>query len=431
MNPRLTAIAAGLFVVAGLAPAADWPQFRGIHRDDISPETGLMKTFPSGGPKLVWTFDQAGLGYSGVAVVGNRLYSLGDDGKDEVVFAVDTATGKEVWRQKFAPSFSNGYGGGPRCTPTVAGDCLCVLGPKGDLACLAIADGKVRWSTNLVKDLKGKLQPPGWGYSESPLIDGDQVVCTPGGDEGALAALDLATGKVRWRSTGLDAEATYSSIVISEAGGVRHYVQLTRDGPAGFSPKDGKMLWHERVADFKTAAIPTPVVHGDYVYVIASYGAGCGLIKLTGDGSGGLKSEVVYPDPKLDNHHGGVVLVGDHLYFSAGNAMGKATLPFVCQDFKTGKVTWREANALEPSGVIFADGCLYCYGQKTGTLACIAADPAGFTEKGRFKIPKQTTHRSHSGGIWSHPVIADGKIYLRDQELLYCFDIRNSGASGE
>jgi outer membrane protein assembly factor BamB len=431
MNLRLTAIVAGLFVAAGLAPAADWPQFRGPHRDDISSETGLMKTFPEGGPRLAWTFEQAGIGYSGFSVVGNRLYSMGDEGQDEFVFALDTATGKEVWRQKIGPSFSNGFGGGPRCTPTVAGDSVCVLGPKGDLACLAAADGKVRWATNLVKDLKGKLQPPGWGYSESPLVDGDQVICTPGGNDGALAALDLATGKVRWRSAGLSAESGYASIVISEAGGVRHYVQLTRDGPAGFSPKDGKMLWHERVADFKTAAIPTPIVHGDYVYVNASYGAGCGMIKLTGDGSGGLKSEVVYTDPKLENHHGGVVRVGEHLYFSAGSAMGKTTLPFVCQDFKTGKVAWRQADTVEPSGVIFADGYIYCYGQKTGALVCVAANPTGFTEKGRFTIPKQTTKRSRAGGIWTHPVIADGKLYLRDQELLFCFDLRDGRASGD
>jgi outer membrane protein assembly factor BamB len=430
MNPRLIALGAGLLFAAGATPAADWPQFRGPHRDDICAEKGLMKSFPEGGPKLVWTFEQAGIGYSGFSVVGNRLYSMGDEGKEEFVFALDTTTGKEVWRQAIGKSYSNGYGGGPRCTPTVDGDALYVLGANGDLACLAAADGKVRWKTNLEKDYKGQMMS-GWGYSESPLVDGDQVVCTPGGEGGTVAAFDKASGKLRWRSTDLSAQATYSSIVVSEAGGVRHYVQLTKDGPAGFSPKDGKVLWHERVAVFRTAAIPTPVVHGDYVYVTSSYGTGCGLIKLTPDGNGGLKSEVVYTKPKLENHHGGVVLIGEHLYFSAGNTNNRKPLPLVCQDFKSGKVVWQKDNSLEASGIVYADGCLYCYGQVTGALVCIAASPTGFVEKGRFTIPKETTRRSKQGGIWTHPVIADGKLYLRDQELLYCFDLRDSRVTGK
>jgi hypothetical protein len=429
MNLRLTAIAVGLFAV-GLAPAADWPQWRGVHRDDHSPETGLLKSFPPGGPRLVWTFEQAGIGYSGYSVVGGRLYSIGDEGREEFVFAVDTTNGKELWRRSIGKSYSNGYGGGPRCTPTVDGDALYVLGANGDLACLAAADGKVRWATNLSKEYKGQMMS-GWGYSESPLVDGDQVVCTPGGSEGTVAAFDKATGKFRWRSTDLEAKAAYSSIVVSEGGGVRHYVQLTAEGPAGISPKDGKVLWHEKVTDWSTAVIPTPVVDGDYVYVTSSYGAGCGLVKLTGDGSGGIKSQVVFTDRKLDNHHGGVVLVDGHLYYSSGNANGKKTAPFVCQEFKTGKVTWKKANTLEPSGITYADGHLYCYGQTTGTVVCVTASPTGFEETGRFTIPKQTTRRSRQGGIWTHPVIADGKIYLRDQELLYCFDLRDGRASGE
>jgi outer membrane protein assembly factor BamB len=427
MNLRLTAIAAGLFVVAGLAPAADWPQFRGPHRDGISSETGLLKSFPSGGPKLAWTFEQAGIGYSGFAVVGNRLYSMGDEGKEQFVFALDTATGKELWRQAIGSSYSNGYGGGPRCTPTVDGDALYVLGANGDFARLAATDGKVAWTVNVRKDLKGTM--PVWGYCESPLVDGDQVLCSPGGEEGTVAAFDKVTGKLRWRSTGLGAAAVYSSIVVSEGGGVRHYVQMTSEGVAGFAPKDGKVLWQQNVAVNRIATIPTPIVHGDYVYAVSDYGAGCALVKLTANGSG-LKSDVIYKNKTMENHHGGVILVGDHVYGFSGNANGKKSLPLVCQDMKTGKETWKK-DGIEPSGIIFADGHLYCYGQKTGTVVCGTVSTTGFAETGRFTIPKETTKRSRQGGIWTHPVIADGKLYLRDQELLYCFDLRDSRASGE
>jgi len=425
MSLRLTLIAAGL-VAAGLSPAADWPQWRGPHRDGVSPETGLMKAFPAGGPKLLWTSKDAGLGYSAVAVVGDRLYSWGDDDTEEFVFALDVKTGKRVWRQKVGTPYSNGWGGGPRCTPTVDGDRLYVLGPKGDLSCLETAGGRIVWQKSLTKDLGGKLMS-GWGYSESPLVDGDQVVCSPGGEKGTLAALDKKTGQVRWRSSGLGAAATYSSIVVADVGGVRHYVQVTKDGPAGFAPKDGKVLWHETVVDeWRTATIPTPIVHGDLVYVTAAYDDGCGLIKLTPDGRGGLKSEVVYAKQVIANKHGGVILVGDYVY---GDSDGKG---LTCQELTTGKVAWTaDHRKLEQSSLVAAGGHLYCYGQRTGALVCVEATPRGYAETGRFTIPKQTTRRSPSGGIWTHPVIAEGKLFLRDQEILFCFDLRDARERGE
>jgi outer membrane protein assembly factor BamB len=430
MKPRLTVIAAGLFVAAGLASAADWPQWRGPNRDDICTEKGLMKTFPDGGPPLAWKSDEAGIGYSGFAIVGGTAYGFGasGDGADdfEFVFALDTATGKQKWKTpiKNAKKLSilPNWGVGPRCTPTVDGDRVYVLGAQADLACLRTDTGSVLWQVSLTKDLKGRLMS-GWGFSESPLVDGDQVVCSPGGDEGTLAALDKMTGKVKWRSTGLSAQATYSSIIIAQVGDVRHYVQLTKDGPAGFSPKDGAVLWKEKVteSDWKTAVIPTPLFHNNCVYVTAGYGAGCGLVKLTPDGKGGIKSKVEYANKVMENHHGGVVLVGEHVY-------GSASKGFTCQDFKTGKLAWEEKKVGKGS-VTAADGCLYCYGEKDGTLICVEANPTKFVEKGRFKIPEQSKKRAPSGAVWTHPVIADGKLYLRDQELVFCFDLRDGRAS--
>jgi outer membrane protein assembly factor BamB len=438
MSPRLTLIAAGLLVVAGFGLAAparkssagDWPQWRGPKPDDICTETGLMKSFPGGGPPLAWKFEEAGIGYSGFAVVGGTLYGFGavDKKGEEFVYALDTATGKEKWRTPIKNAkplnILDTWGVGPRGTPTVDGDRVYVLGGQADLACLRTDTGSILWQVSLTKDLKGKLMS-GWGYSESPLVDGDQVVCTPGGDGGTLAALDKMTGKVKWRSTGLSAQATYSSIIIAQVGDVRHYVQLTKDGPAGFNPKNGDVLWKEKVieGDWKTAVIPTPVFHDNCVFVTAGYGAGCGLVKLTPDGKGGIKSKTEYANKVMENHHGGVVLVGEHIYGSAPKGL-------VCQNFKTGKESWAEKKVGKGS-VIAADGCLYCYGEKDGTLICVEANPTKFVEKGRFKIPQTSKMRAPSGLVWTHPVIADGKMYLRDQELLFCFDLKNGKASGE
>jgi len=448
MNPRQCTIIAGMFIAAGsasslamaeaparpgaAATAAEWPQWRGPDRTGVSSETGLMKSFPSEGPKLAWTFKDAGNGYSGVAVVDGTVFAAGSasDKGDEFVFALDAATGKERWRtpiqnaQRLSP-YTSSYGGGPRCTPTIDGDRLYVLGSQGDLVCLETGSGKLVWQKSLTKDLKGQIMSM-WGYSESPLVDGDLLICTPGGNQGALAALDKKTGEVRWRSTDSSAKAAYSSIIIAKVGDIRHYVQLTADGPAGFDPKDGKLLWKEKVTRWNVASIPTPIFRDNCVYVTSAYGSGCGLIKLTPNGQGGIKSEVVYAKNKIENHHGGMVLVGDNVYGSMGNANSKDTLPFICQNFKTGEIAWQTRNELEPSSVIAADGKLYCYGQQTGTLVCIEANPKKFTETGRFTIPATSNRRARQGGIWTHPVIADGKLYLRDQELLYCFDLRDA-----
>jgi outer membrane protein assembly factor BamB len=427
MNPRLLVLVAGL-VAAGLCPAADWPQWRGLRRDAVSPDTGLLKTFPPRGPKLAWTFKDAGVGYSSVAVAGGVVYGFGSTGHvtGEYVFALDATTGKQKWRtpikniQKLS-DFTDNWGGGPRGAPTVDGDRLYAIGSQGDVVCLDTKGGKLVWQKNMTKDLNGELMS-GWGYAESPLVDGERVICSPGGDDGTLAALDKKTGKVLWRSTGLSAKATYSSVIVADVGGLRHYVQLTKDGPAGFAPADGKLLWHETVTTYNTAAIPTPVFHDNCVYVTAGYDAGSGLVKLTSDGAGGLKSDVVYTESSIENQHGGVVLIGGHIY---GHDDGKG---LACQEFKTGKVAWTAGSdrKMEKCSVVAADGHLYCYGQDSGTLVCVEATPRKYTEKGRFTIPQKSTKRKPDGRIWTHPVIADGKLYLRDQELLFCFDLRAS-----
>jgi outer membrane protein assembly factor BamB len=395
----------------------DWPQWRGPKRDNLSTETGLLKTWPEGGPKLVWTSDVVGLGYSGPAIIGDRLYTLGSDEKSDFVIAVDTKSGEKIWKSNIGPFVANNWGGGPRSTPTVDGDHLYALSSAGDLACLKTKDGKKVWSSNLTSDLGGGK--PNWNYSESPLVDGEHVVCSPGGNRGTLAALNKKTGKLVWRSTKLKDPAGYSSIVPTTVGGVKQYVQLTMKGIAGVSPKDGNLLWYYAHPKYKIAVIPTPIVHDDYVYAAVGYGAGDVLLKLSPEAKG-VKAEQIYSPEAMntmDNKHEGVVLIGDYVYGWSDRG------GWTCQELKTGKTMW-QSKKLGRGSITAADGMLYCYSEDRGTVVLVEASPEGWKEHGRFAIPKQSDKRSRSGGVWTHPVVANGKLYLRDQELLFCFDVK-------
>jgi outer membrane protein assembly factor BamB len=417
MKTRTLLLVAGL-LCALTSAAADWPQWRGPDRNDVSKETGLLKSWPEGGPKPLWTNEDAGIGYSGPAIVGDRLYTMGAREDKEYVYALDTSTGKQIWSTEIGPLLENSYGGGPRGTPTVDGTVLYTLSGKGNLVCVDTADGKKQWSKNLPEDFGGGT--PHWGYAESPLVDGEKIICTPGGRQGSVVALNKKTGDRIWQSSELTDPAGYSSIMIGDAGGVHEYVQVTMKGVAGVAAADGKLLWHFLQPSYRTAVIPSPIIEGNFVYATAGYGAGCNLLKLSPDGMNGIKEEEVYGNKNMDNKHGGVVLVDGYLYgwTDHGNA-------WICQDFKTGEVVW-ESKKLGRGSITYADGHLYCYSEKKGTCVLIDASPKGWHEKGRFNIPQETSLRSPSGGIWTHPVVANGRLYLRDQELLFCFDVKGS-----
>jgi outer membrane protein assembly factor BamB len=430
MNVRtLPLFAACLLAGAAPARAADWPQWQGPNRDNVSKDTGLLKTWPSGGPKLLWTYQNTGVGFSGPAVVGDRLYILGDRNGIEYILALDAKAGKEVWAAEVGPYLSNGptekYGIGPRSTPTVDGDAIYALGSQGTLVCVGTADGKPHWKVSLPRDLGGQMMS-GWGWSESPLVDGDKVVCTPGGSRGSIAALGKQDGKVLWRSTRLTDAAAYSSIVVSEAGGVRQYVQCTGKAVVGVAAKDGKLLWRREEPTFRTAIIPTPIVRGDYVYFTAGYNVGCDLLRLSHQ-DGTFKVESLYDRPArriVENKHEAVVLVGDYVY-----GWTDSGARWVCQELKTGKLVW-ESKALGRGSVTYADGHLYGYSEGDGTAVLVRASPEGWQEDGRFRIPEQTRiPRKFSPSIWTHPVVANGHLYLRDQDLLFCFDVKDHGAS--
>ena len=392
------------------ATALDWPQWRGPDRSDVSKETGLLKQWPDGGPKQVWLYKNAGNGYAGPAIVGGKLYTLGTREDNEVLLALDANTGKELWAAKLGAILSNGWGDGPRGTPAVDGALVYALSGKGDLACVQAADGQVLWTHSMEKDYGGKR--PFWGYTESVLVDGDKVLCTPGGAQGAIVALDKRTGNTLWQSKEFTDNAHYSSIITAEHVGLCQYIQLTEKSVVGVAAKDGKLLWRSDWPG-RTAVIPTPIFKNGYVYVTSGYGAGCKLIKLGPDN----QASDVYDNKLMVNHHGGVILLGEHVY---GHSESSG---WVCQNFKTGEAAWQEKK-LGKGAIGYADGMFYCLEENSGNVVLIEASPKAWSEKGRFKLDPQTTIRSARGKIWTHPVIVNGKLYLRDQDLIYCYEVK-------
>jgi outer membrane protein assembly factor BamB/Ca2+-binding EF-hand superfamily protein len=304
----------------------------------------------------------------------------------------------------FYGGYRNGYGDGPRGTPTLDGDYLYAEGGSGDVCCLEAATGKTVWHVNLVSDLGGGV--PGWGYSESPLILGDWVIVTPGGKKGTLAALDKKTGKAAWRSEGDTEGAHYSSPVVAELGGVKQIIQMASKSVFGVRADNGRHLWSYTNANNGTANICTPVPWKDHVFASSDYGTGGGLVRIGTDGAG---AEEVYFAKKMSNHHGGIVHVGDHLY-----GFGNGGL--ICMEFLTGKIAWVN-RSVNKGSLTFADGMLYCLGEGH-QMALVEATPQEYRERGRFKIDNL------GRPSWAHPVVAGGRLYLRNQQRLAAYDVK-------
>jgi outer membrane protein assembly factor BamB len=415
MRLRAFVVIVAAVVCSGVeAIAGDWPSWRGPNRDDISTETGLLKSWPEGGPAKLWTSKDAGLGYSGFSIVGDVLFTMGADGataeSKEFVVAINAKTGEKLWQSNIGPFLENGWGGGPRSTPSVAEGLVVAIGGKGDVVCLNAADGAEKWRVSLT-ELGGVI--PSWGFCESALIDGENVVVTPGGPQGTVACFKLATGEKVWQSADITENAHYSSIIAVDHFGKRQFIQLTETKVFGLNVVDGKLLWKQ---DFpgRVAVIPTPIYKDGAVYVTAGYGAGCMLVNVTADN----KVEKIYENKVMKNHHGGVVLIGEFVY-GHSDATG-----LVCQNLITGEQVWSDDKKNGSKGAVaYADGMLYCLEEGSGDCFLVEATSAGYKEVSRFKLDPQTTQRNPQGRIWTHPVIANGKLYLRDQEILCCYDI--------
>jgi outer membrane protein assembly factor BamB len=392
-----------LSVCAGVAAqtAANWPQWRGPNRDGISKETGLLKQWPADGPALAWKTAGAGGGYSSLAISNGRIFTMGLRGDREYIVAFDVATGKQAWATAHGKAFRNDRGDGPRGTPTIDGDRLYALGGAGDLSCVEIATGKVVWTMNVLDKFGGRNLI--WGISESPLVIGEKVLVNPGGPGASIVALNKKDGSLIWKSQ--SDTAGYSSGVPVQIGNATQVVFFTHSRAVGLDLKDGKLLWEYDRAANNVANVATPVVRGNRVFISSDYGTGAGLVEIKADG----KAQEVYFTKDMRNHHSSSILIGDHLYgFSSGI--------LTAMKFDTGEVAWKDRSVGKGS-LAYADGNLYALSEN-GVVGLIEATPTGYKEKGRFKINQDSLP------TWTHPVIAGGRLYLRDQDTIYAYDVR-------
>jgi outer membrane protein assembly factor BamB len=423
MRPARVIVALAAFCTGAAAlhsADTDWPQWRGPARTGLSTETGLLKSWPKDGPTLAWRIEGLGKGYSTPTVTGGKIYILGTkeaDGKEQdVLIALTEKDGSRLWDLPIGPTQDGGGFPGPRCSPTVDGDRVYALGAAGRLVCADISKGSVHWEKDLTdkKGFAGRIG--GWKYSESPLIDGDVLVCTPGGPDASIVALNKKSGETIWKSKiqvqgkGNYGVAMYSSAVVATIGGVKQYVQFMVGGVVGVDAKDGKLLWHYDRPANGTANCSTPIVKGDAVFAASSYGTGGGRADIVKTADG-FEAKQAYFLKELQNHHGGMVLVGDHVFGTGSGSL-------YCVDFKTGEIAW-ENKSVGKGSVVYADGHLYVRSE-AGPVALVEANPEKYVEKGRFKQLDRTKGRA----AWPHPVVVNGKLYLHDWDKLFCYDVK-------
>jgi outer membrane protein assembly factor BamB len=407
---------------ATLHAGDDWAQWRGPNRDGHAAEQSLLKKWPENGPKPAWSFGNAGIGYSSVSVEGKFLYTMGKRDNENQLICLDVKTGKEKWKSSLGPAstgkeYLSGWGDGPRCSPTIEGDFVYALCDLGVLGCFKKSDGAKVWTVNLVSDFGGTI--PKWGYSESVLIDGDRVIVTPGG-KNFLVGLDKKTGKKNWE-TSFSAGAQYVSVIKHVFQDVPVYLTACDQGLVGIHATTGELLFKNGSTGNGVAVIPTPIVSGDIVYHSSAYKAGNAAVKISVS-NGKLSAKELYHEAKesMENHHGGYI-VHDGAIFGFSKALRGV---WMAQDIETGKVLWSKKVGKATSGSIaFADGLLYCYDDQEGVCYLAKASREGWEELGKVALPEQTASDRKQGAIWAHPVIAGQKLFIRDQEKIFAFDI--------
>lgn len=398
-------LAAGL-ISMGTWASAQWPQWRGPGRDGISRETGLLKQWPAGGPAQLWSINGLGEGYGSLAVVGERIYVQGTRGQASVIYSLNRTDGKTIWSAALGPKGSEGRGNGPRSTPVVDGERVYVMTENGDLACLRASDGGRIWSKNILREFGG--DNPNWLISESPLVDGPRLIVSPGGRGAGIVALDKMTGKTVWTTRDLSDEASYASNIIADVGGVRTIMNFTSKAAVGVRALDGKLMWAYRRAANGTANCSTPVYADNKVFFSSAYDTGGALLGLNVE-NGEVRAREIYFTRDMMNHHGGMVLVNGYLYGFSNNILN-------CIEFSTGRKMWSD-RSVGKGALTYADGMLYLLGEKN-TVGLAEATSAGYREKGRFQIPDQGRES------WAHPVVAGGRLYIRNQGMLTCYDIK-------
>jgi outer membrane protein assembly factor BamB len=379
----------------------DWPQWRGPNRDGVSVEKGLLKTWPAGGPPLAWEAKGLGEGYSSFSVAQGRLYTLGARGDAEYVLAFDAASGKRLWERQHGRRFSNDRGDGPRATPTVDGDRVYAFGASGDLSVLNAATGDPFWTINVLKQYGGSNIT--WGLSESPLVLSDRILVNAGG---TIVALKKTDGSAIWKTAG-DA-AGYASAVVHKVGNVEQAIFFTSSRDMGVDVATGRQLWTYGQVANNVANIATPIVRGNRVFLSSDYGTGSALLELTPSGNS-IAAREVYFTRQMKNHHATSILVGDHLY-------GFDSMILTALKFDTGDVAWQHRSVGKGS-LVFADERLYLFSEG-GVVGLAEASPTAYREHGRFQI------KTGRLPTWSHPVVSGGRLFLRDQDNLYAYDVR-------
>jgi outer membrane protein assembly factor BamB len=415
-------VVVALGVIAQPVAAVDWAQWRGPQRTGVSAEKGLADQWPQAGPVLVWQVGAIGNGYGSPSVVGDRIYLLSNEGlENEFVQALDAKDGRQIWSQRIGnvgnPDQQPPYPAA-RSTPTVDGQLLYAFSSDGDLACLETATGRVRWQKNVRREFGGK--PGTWAYAESPLVDGDVVVCAPGGPDATIVALNKLTGDVVWKCpvpvSGAEPEdAGYASTIVVDAGGKKQYVQFLSKGVVGVEAASGTFLWRYDRTGGSPANIATPVAQGEYVYT-PNRRDGSGLVKLAAS-QGGVTAEQIYLKRELPNAIGGSVIVGNYLY-------GTTQQGLICVEFVTGEEKWRNAS-IGVSSICAADGMLFLHGEN-GEVALVEASPVEYRERGRFAPPNPPTLASQGEKAWAYPAVANGRLYIRNKNVLWCYDVAGS-----
>lgn len=404
----IIALCLTLIVFASLT-GNDWPQWRGPDRSGISKETGLLQTWPKDGPALHWKAKDLGAGYSSPTISKGKVFLQTTRDDVEYALALDEKDGKQLWSTaigKVGKNIGPPYPG-TRSSLTVDGELVFGLASDGELTCLSTNDGSIKWQKHYRKDFEGK--PGNWAFSESVLIDGDKLICTPGGKTATMLALNKTSGDVIWKSANPEGDnAEYASVMKAEVNGKTEYIQFLRKGVMGVDGQTGKFLWRYTKTIDMGANIITPVVDGSKVFTSGSRSGG-GLIDLQ-DENGAVVAKPIYYNNKLTPSIGGAVLVDGYLYASNSQYV-------FCADFATGEIKWSNRSVGQAS-ICYADGRIYARGHSTGEVVLLEANPKEYKEVGRFKQPDRSKIQA-----WPHPVIANGNLYLRDQDVLLCYSV--------
>ena len=384
-----------------------WPQFHGPLRDNMSRETGLLKEWPAGGPKLLWRFSGCGKGYATVSIAEGLAFTSGDFGDEEYVLAVDL-NGKFKWKTLNGKAWK-GPQAGSRTTPTYSDGMVYQLNAYGVLSAFEAATGKPVWSVNVAERFDSRVR--NWGYAENLAIEDNLLLCTPGGSKGRVVALDKKTGTTIWANTEIQDFAAYGSPVIVSHGGARMFINFLHETVAGVEVRTGKLLWSHPHASTCDQNVTSPLYLDGNVFVTSGHRGGGRRFKL--DAATG-KTEELWFDKNFDNCHGGVIYVDGHLYFCGCRLYNKG---LICVDFATGQKCYR-AEEIGKVSVTYADGHLYCFGND-GEMMLVKISPQAAQIVSRFTIP-----RNDNVHTLAHPVICDGKLYLRHLDDLLVYDIR-------